>query len=70
MHNVWYRFSFKYYQEDLANSIAIHQKIFDLFQNKETDEDEIEKVVRMHIMIAFDKFMAYLKEQQGDKPEV
>jgi DNA-binding GntR family transcriptional regulator len=63
MHSLWYRFSYQYYQEDLTRSLAVHQKIFGLFRNKDLDEQEIGKLVQEHIQKAFQSFLAYLDEQ-------
>jgi len=67
MHNVWHQFSFKYYQEDLQTSLKGHESMFDLFKSKDVDEDKIDQTVKTHIMIAFDKFISYLEEQQEVK---
>ena len=63
MHSLWYRFSYQYYQEDLSRSLAVHQKIFGLFRNKDIDKREIGKLVQEHIQKAFQSFLAYLDEQ-------
>jgi DNA-binding GntR family transcriptional regulator len=63
MHSLWYRFSYQYYQEDLHRSLAVHQKIFGLFRNKDVDKQEIGKLVQEHIQKAFQSFLAYLDEQ-------
>jgi hypothetical protein len=65
MHSMWYRFSYQYYKEDFRKSLAIHQKILNLFKNKDSDENEIEYGVRNHIEIAVDRFLDYLKEQKN-----
>jgi len=64
MHGLWYRFSYQYYQEDLPNSLAIHEKIFDLFKNKRTNPEKIGEMVRNHIQIAYRRFLEYLGEQE------
>jgi DNA-binding GntR family transcriptional regulator len=63
MHSLWYRFSYQYYQEDLHRSLAVHQKIFGLFRNKDVDRHEIGNLVQEHIQAAFQSFMDYLDEQ-------
>ena len=65
MHSLWYRFSYQYYQEDLQRSLAVHQKIFELFQDKDADRNEIGKLVQEHIQTAFQSFMDYLDEQDA-----
>jgi DNA-binding GntR family transcriptional regulator len=60
MHSLWHRFSYRYYQEDLQKSVAIHRDILDLLKNPESDGDEIETLVRRHIDEALEKFLTYL----------
>ena len=61
MHTMWYRFSYKYYMEDFRKSLRIHKRILDLFKSKKSDPREIEAVVRDHIEMAVERFLAYLK---------
>ena len=63
MHSMWYRFSYKYYQEDLKKALTVHQKILDLFQDQHADIRELENIVRNHIEVAYEKFQTYLEEQ-------
>jgi DNA-binding GntR family transcriptional regulator len=63
MHSLWYRFSYQYYQEDLQRSLAVHQTIFDRFQNKDTDINDLGNLVQMHIQTAFQSFVDYLDAQ-------
>jgi len=63
MHSMWYRFAYQYYKGDFQRSSTIHQKILDLFWNKNSDEQEIENTVRGHIEIALERFLGYLEEQ-------
>lgn len=63
MHSLWYRFSYQYYQEDLQRSLAVHQAIFDLFRNRNSDSNDIGNLVQEHIQTAFQSFMDYLDEQ-------
>ncbi len=63
MHSLWYRFSYQYYQEDLQRSLAVHQTIFDHFQNKDTDINDLGNLVQMHIQTAFQSFVNYLDAQ-------
>lgn len=60
MHSLWHRFSYRYYQEDLQKSVAVHRDILDLLQNPESDGDRIETLVRRHIDEALNKFLTYL----------
>ena len=65
MHGLWYRFSYQYYQEDLAGSLGVHQKIFDHFRLQDIAAEAIGKLVREHIQVAFQRFLAYLDEQEN-----
>lgn len=64
LHSLWHRFCYKYYKEDFGKSLQIHKKILDLFCDKNSDVQEIEKTVRDHIEIALDRFMSYLNERK------
>jgi len=64
-HALWYRFSYQYYQEDLARSLAIHEKILELFRKKDPNKSqELEVMVRVHIEEAMGRFLSYLEEQE------
>ena len=63
MHSLWYRFSYQYYQEDLKRSLAVHQTIFDLFRNRDTNINDLGNLVQEHIQTALVTFLAYLDEQ-------
>jgi DNA-binding GntR family transcriptional regulator len=67
MHTMWYRFSYKYYQEDFSKSLKIHERILNLFKRKNSDPDKIESVVRNHIEMALNRFLAYLGEKEEHK---
>ena len=62
MHTMWYRFSYKYYKEDFNKSLKIHEKILNLYKTKKSDTKKIEDVVRNHIEVAVERFLAYLEE--------
>jgi len=64
MHTMWYRFSYKYYKEDFNKSLKIHEKILNLFKSRKSDPKKIEDVVRNHIEVAVERFLAYLEEQK------
>jgi DNA-binding GntR family transcriptional regulator len=63
MHGLWYRFSYQYYKEDLQRSLAVHQEIFALFENKDTNIEYLGNLVQEHIQTALRSFMDYLDEQ-------
>lgn len=61
MHALWYRFSYKYYGEDLSKSLAVHRDIFNLFNNPKTDPVALASLVKDHIETAAEIFLAYLE---------
>ena len=62
MHSLWYRFSYKYYREDLPGSLAVHRKILNLFNDSQTDPAALAALVQDHIETAAEKFLVYLEE--------
>jgi DNA-binding GntR family transcriptional regulator len=64
---MWYRLSYKYYEEDLPRSLRIHNKIYSLFANRESNVDELEKLVRQHCEEAIQIFLKYLEENIENK---
>lgn len=61
MHMLWYRFSYRYYQEDFSVSYKVHDKMVALYRNPKTDPQELEQLVREHIEVAVGKFVSYLE---------
>lgn len=59
MQNIWHRFSYQYYQEDLEKSLRVHQKIFEGFTNFKKQPEKCRKLVEEHINIALDRFLTY-----------
>jgi DNA-binding GntR family transcriptional regulator len=64
MHQIWYRFSYQYYQEDLEKNLSVHEHIFRLFNDPDSDPQEVAAVVQQHIEAASETFLAYLEEQK------
>jgi DNA-binding ferritin-like protein (Dps family) len=60
MHRMWYYVSYQYYRENYSEGLTVHENILGLFENRNSDEKEIEKVVRDHIESHLDKFLDYL----------
>jgi DNA-binding GntR family transcriptional regulator len=58
MHTLWHRYTYHYYKEDFKNSLENHQRIIDLFKKKEVSPEEIERIVRQHIEVALEPFLA------------
>ena len=67
MQIMWYRLSYRYYQEDFKKSYRAHEAILGLFKNKTTDPAKLEAAVRNHIDEAVTKFMGYLDAQEKIK---
>ena len=63
MHSLWHRFSYQYYLEDLKRSLAVHQTIFNLFRDRNTNINDLGNLVQEHIQTALLTFLAYLDEQ-------
>ena len=70
MHSMWYQLSYRYSMEDLAKSLEIHQRIFDLFQNTDSDVQEIENFVREHIEVAMEKFISYIDQHNDNERQL
>ena len=66
LHSLWYRFSYKYYEEDLEKQYLIHEKIYELFTNRKSNVKKLEKLVHDHIEVAFEKFVGYLTKKEKD----
>jgi DNA-binding GntR family transcriptional regulator len=60
---MWSRFSYQYYQEDFTKSLKTHERILEMFKNKETDPAALEAAVRTHIAEAVNRFISYLEQQ-------
>jgi len=69
MHTIWYRFSYKYYQDDFEKSLIDHKNIFNLLSREDSNRRQIESMVRNHIEDAFDRFLEYLEAEKKNKRE-
>lgn len=69
MQGLWHRFSYRYYQEDLATSLLVHQKIFALFSKSGSDPAQIAALVEEHINVALDSFLSYLHDTEKTEGE-
>ncbi len=67
LHSLWYRFSYKYYEENLEKQYLIHEKIYKLFANRKANVKKLEKLVHEHIEVAFEKFVGYLTKKKEDE---
>jgi len=64
MHRLWYFVSFQYHKQDFKKALAVHKKILKLFERKNTDVNELEKLVRSHIDVALGFFLDYIRNTQ------
>jgi len=64
MHSMWYRFSYRYYGEDLGKSLKDHQTILKMFKKRPPDPQKLAVQVQNHIEVASEKFLAYLETQK------
>jgi DNA-binding GntR family transcriptional regulator len=64
MHMLWYRFSYRYYQEDFSVSYRVHEKMVALYKDPKTNPDTLERIVREHIEVAVEKFVSYLEARE------
>ncbi len=70
LHSLWYRFSYKYYEENLEKQYLIHEKIYKLFANRKANVKKLEKLVHEHIEVAFEKFVGYLTKKKEDENRI
>ena len=61
MQNIWHRYSYQYYQEDVGKSLRVHHEIFESFSKFKNQPEKCRQLVEDHINIALDRFLAYLK---------
>lgn len=62
MQSIWHRFSFQYYKEDLEKAFEFHREILALFRQPQPDPEAVETMVARHIIVALDRFLAYLED--------
>ena len=62
MQSLWHRFSYQYYQEDLAKSFRVHQDILKLFRSRAQESEMLGKLVEGHINTALGSFLNYLED--------
>lgn len=54
MHRLWYLITYRYQLLNVDRAIKVHQKIYDLFASSDTDVNQLESLVRVHIEEALD----------------
>ena len=62
MQSLWHRFSYQYYLEDLHKSFQVHQEIYDLFRDPNSDPEHVRTLVEDHINMALGRFLDYLQK--------
>jgi len=55
MHRLWYFVSYRYQKLDFRVAIDVHEQILNLFEQKATDPQELECLVKFHIEDALEK---------------
>lgn len=55
MHRLWYFVSYRYQKLDFRVAIDVHEQILSLFEQKATDPQELERLVKFHIEDALEK---------------
>ena len=66
MQNIWHRFSYQYYQEDLKKSLLAHKEIYEAFSSEPNNPKQCRLLVEDHINIALDRFLIYLESSGED----
>jgi DNA-binding GntR family transcriptional regulator len=59
---IWFRYSYLYVQESYEYAVKVHRKILDCFIKK--DADQLEGLVKEHILIALDRFIQFLASKR------
>lgn len=55
MHRLWYLITYRYQMLNIDMAVGVHQKIYDMFKDENTDLNELESTVRNHIEVALDR---------------
>lgn len=58
----WHRFYFSYHDSHFAAALASHRHIQDAFSTADLTGDEIEGIIRMHIIKGFRRFQQHIRE--------
>jgi DNA-binding GntR family transcriptional regulator len=61
---VWFRFSYLYIDDSFEYSISVHRKILELFGKK--DADQVEVLVKEHLLVALPRFIRLLELKKQD----
>ncbi len=65
MHRIWYYVSYQYYKDYYPEGLAIHERMLQLFEDRNSDEREIERIVRDHIESHLEVFLDYSDARIG-----
>jgi DNA-binding GntR family transcriptional regulator len=64
---VWFRFSYLWHQENFEYATRVHREILDLLIKREADQ--VENLVKEHILIALDRFLEFLASNREASAE-
>ncbi len=59
---LWHRNTYQFYEEDFGGPLKVHREITDLFKEKKTSPDDVEKTVKLHIIAALGAFLATMEK--------
>jgi DNA-binding GntR family transcriptional regulator len=65
MNRLWQRYTYHYYKASIKNSLEFHRQILDHFKENKVSGENIEKLVRYHIEIALEPFLASMEKLEG-----
>ncbi|MCP4575498.1 MAG: GntR family transcriptional regulator [Deltaproteobacteria bacterium] len=65
---LWHRNTYQFYEEDFGDPLKIHREIADLFMKKMVSPDDVEKMVKLHIIAALDAFLATMEKDENASP--
>jgi len=63
MHILFFRFAHRLHRENLQMMLSRHEKLLEMFGNRELDSRELEEFVRHHIETSGQQFIEYLNDQ-------
>lgn len=66
MHTLWHRYTYQYYKKVHRKSLKYHREIIDLYKAEKPSAKRIEKIVREHIEIATEPFLAAMKKLESN----
>jgi len=55
MHRLWYLITYRYQMTNIERAVEVHQEIYDMFLDPDTNLDELDDYVRGHIEVALER---------------